>query len=518
MPIEAKEKMWLWQEQTFSRNNGSFSLNVDAGEYLIQARRPWDEQRFADSAFCRVKVDQSREVVEHSAGCEDGTPSTSKIKLKLREPNVKFKLVDVNSSPVAGANIGVGYGSWSTWTNSNSSGEVSLFIDSEAIGILNPWISDTSIPIAFYLWVEPPWNSENSNIVRWSCSAGENKPICSQLSSVNLGTDYAVRDLGTITALGPNAVVSITNPKVAQKARFNTWVTIYEKFGGAECGKCSSWVGYSSVDSAGKAKFRLSDDPTKRFFVEVNPSWEDRSSLSRKFHDNGGEGYTLESLNTLSFDLAEPNLKLKIKSPYNNDPSKWATVSIDVVDSTTFETLYGYRWLQLDERGEGGVHLDRGASYRLSIRPGNGQIGSTTQCIVTVEDSDSAVVTTHPGKCGTATVNGTNLVLTLSSGNVTGRIVTPADSPAVTKVIVYANYQETTTTAVVATADSNGTFSMELATNRDWTLKVIPLSDDGTTPFYQSKTITISATDLGNLAEGVRLELPDILLEARSTS
>jgi hypothetical protein len=137
--------------------------------------------------------------------------------------------------------------------------------------------------------------------------------------------------------------------------------------------------------------------------------------------------------------------------------------------------------------------LDATRAYRLSIYPGNGQAGSTTQCVLYVDGT--GVVSTDPQRCWSETITAGTLELNLSSGNVTGLVRTPTNQP-LAGAVVYANYQETLTTSVVATTNASGYFSLELGKDKDWTITVIPLSVDGSQSPYRNETATVTSSQL----------------------
>jgi len=511
LPIESQQKRWYWEYGENSRADGKFNLSLPDGTYFIQAKRPWNLKELGDSSICQVTV-AGQQVTSHGANCEDGTTSTTKIRLALREPNVKFRLVDSSGQGVANAYVGFGFGNWHTWSYSGETGTVSAFIDSEAIALLNPWMTETNIP--FHIWVNPPWGSSTVDMVPWSCRSDENtKPICAQLPDVTRGVAYPQADYGEIQVLGSNTRIKVTKPNSSDSATAYTWVYVYELVDG--CTGCRNWVGGSYVSANGEAKFRVSEDANKRFVLGIWPSWEDRNDFAHKFHDNNGAGYTRAELNSLSFALGAPNLFLRVFAPGGLAASKWAYVSIDIVDSETTQLIQGYRGMQLDQSGRGGVLLDPSNTYRISIYPGNGEVGSTTQCIV--RTNSSGVVTADNNKCWGATVSSSTLQLNLSSGNVRGTVKN-SSGQALSGVIVYANYQETMTSSVVGTTDSSGVFGLELGSDKNWTITFIPLTQDGTSSPYLSDTRAVTSAEIQaaqNASPPTQINLGNIALANR---
>ena len=511
LPIESEQKRWYWENGQNSRAEGKFNLSLPDGTYFIQAKRPWHLRELADSQLCPVTI-TNQQVSNHGASCEDGTSSTTKIRLTLREPNVKFRLVDSTNQPVRDAYVGIGFGNWHTWSYSGETGTVSAYIDSDAIALLNPWYTETNI--AFHIWVNPPWGSSAIDMVSWSCrSDDDTKPICAQLPDVTRGIAYPQANYGDIQVLGSNTRIKVTKPATGESATAYTWVHVYELVDG--CTGCQNWVGGSYVTSSGEAKFRLSEDANKRFGVGVWPSWEDRNDFAHKIHDNNGLGYTRAQLNSLSFSLGAPNLFLRVFAPGGLLPSKYAYVSIDIVDSETTQLINGYRGMQLDQNGRGGVLLDPSKTYRISIYPGNGQVGSTTQCIVRTDVAGN--VTADSSKCWGATVSSTTLQLNLSSGNVRGTVKN-SSGQTLPGVIVYANYQETLTSSVVATSDSSGVFGLELGSDKNWTITFIPLTTDGSVSPYLTDTRSVTSAEIQaaqSASPPTQINLGDISLATR---
>jgi hypothetical protein len=119
-------------------------------------------------------------------------------------------------------------------------------------------------------------------------------------------------------------------------------------------------------------------------------------------------------------------------------------------------------------------------------------------------------VTLVSGQCSRGTIAGDTLLLNLSAGNVSGRVIGP-DSQPVQGAIVYANFQETPTTAVVATSDSSGVFGLELGKDKNWTIVVIPMTSSGVADSTLHNEV-VSVTS-GQLASA--LNLGDIRLRRK---
>jgi hypothetical protein len=167
-PYDELNNMWI--SGVNSRNNGSFYLALKDGTYRLEANVPWGVTDTARSAPCSVTLLNNS--VTTGGSCV--RPDKS-IELKLRAPNVTFTLMS-GTDVIPFASVGVGFGSWNTWAQSDAQGKVALFVDPEAIAAANPTATGNIAP---YMWVDPPWNA-NNKMVRWDCPFGSSKPICSQ--------------------------------------------------------------------------------------------------------------------------------------------------------------------------------------------------------------------------------------------------------------------------------------------------------------------------------------------------
>jgi hypothetical protein len=187
VPVDvANNKRQLWELGENSRDNGSFGLALVDGSYKVFASSPY-LSNYSRSAMCSVVITGG--TVNKLASSPDCVDSGSKINLKLRKPNLTFKLLDPEGGTgVANAHVGVGVGEWYGWAQSSKDGIVSLFIDQDEIADSNSrW---TSGELSVRVNVQAP--HDNSTLASWQCIAGEDKPVCDdvRLKPVTFGEDY----------------------------------------------------------------------------------------------------------------------------------------------------------------------------------------------------------------------------------------------------------------------------------------------------------------------------------------
>jgi hypothetical protein len=476
----------IWMSGVNSRSTGAFSMALNDGMYRIEANVPWGVTNTARSAQCLVTLSGGAVISGGACVQPDKT-----VQLRLRAPNVTFTLKS-GGEVVPYAHIGIGFGSWNTWAQSDVNGKVSLFVDSEAIASANPGISGEVTP---YLWIDPPWNA-NNKMVRWDCPIGANKPICSQLPLVTIGTAYAQSDLGDIQVLKPNTVLAVKVPGGSASIGAGAWVTLVSFDQGS--GANQTWAG-ANTDSSGNAYFYLDSSTATadtRWGVTINPPWDKRHLYSMKEfgtyqeHGDWTHGLTWSELLTTAFAPATPNFAITVNRPTGGTPNRYGWVQLEEVDSNG-NTISWKNGTSLDYLGRSSLLLAAGKIYRLTAYPNGGE-GARTTCVIQTDTSTPIAFAKSDGLCD-GNLSGSSLVLTLDQGNVTGTVkdsAIPASPVAGAIVVAVANDSTTITT----TTNENGRFGLDLDLTKSWRVTVIP---SGTT--LANQTLTAEITTAGDI-------------------
>ena len=477
VPISATTGEYFWQQGINSKQSGSFSMALPDGSYKIEANTPWNNATLAKSAQCSVTV--ANGAVTTAAGtC---VSSSGAVTLALRAPNVTMTLTYA-SSPVANANVGMRIGNWSTNGQSKSDGTVSLFIDRAAVLAANPGLTGTANKIN--VWVDPP--NGNSNIVRWECQSQDAKPLCQNLPNFDAGADYSA-SVGSVTFQGPNTKVKITTP--AGTAVQNAWVNLFSCIGASACaeGNYGTWIGGSNTASDGWAAFNITDTTTAgiKFKIEVNPPWNKKDTYSRVMYGDDGTGLAWSAVNDSTRYVGTPNATFIVKAQ-DGSTSPWAWVGVEEVNSSDVPT----RWVAgvgTDNSGTGVVTLGANKRYRISANPGNGNLGTRTECIVTTDGSAAITRVT----CPAGSVAGSNaLTITLNNGNVVGTL--KYGTTLVSGAFVIAT--STAGDIVPTTSGTNGKFGLQLDPTKTWSIKIVPVSlvNGDSLATYSISTVSVS--------------------------
>jgi len=503
-PINATTGEWLWQQGQNTKANGAFGLGLSDGSYKIQADVPWGVTGLTRSAQCAVTVTGGA-ITSAGASCN---ASGGAIKLTLRQPNLKMTLVQ-NGVGVAYAHVGIGIGNWSTDSQADAQGRISLFVDREAILAANPGLTGmTDIRV----WVDPPYG--NSSMVRWDCNSGDaNKPVCSTMADFNPAADYTPVDLGNVTVQGPNTKFKIVLPNT-NAAPAGSWISILSFVPNSSC---CNWIGGGQTDASGNVSFNIETATVAanvRYKIEVNPRWEDRAIYSQKVYDNSGNGYTVDELNALnrSFAIGSPNVVLTVRgADVGNSANKWGNVNIFEVNPATNETTNWVGGYGLDTLGKVALILAPNKRYRIAAFPGGGITGTRSWCYVDTSNASESntVLSVVAGMCGSTTTVGANnaLTITLNAGNITGTVKT--NGVVVEGAIVYANIvgANNQDNAVTTTTNSLGKFGLLLDPAKgQWQISIFPINKPGATALKNkildalTPPALASSRDIGDIA------------------
>ena len=493
-----------WMNGANSRSTGAFGLALNDGNYRIDANPPWNTPGVAKSSPCSVTV--AGGVVSNSPGSCIQQDKT--VKLQLHAPNVKFVLKSGNDV-MAYANVNMSYGSWNTWAQSNAQGEVSMYVDSAAIGQINNIASGTVV--APWVWVDPPQGA-SSKMVRWDCAfADSTKPLCSNLPSVTIGTDYSAIDTFTVQVAKPNTVLHIKTPNGLASIGQNAWITLYSFDTGTAAN--FRWQGSSNTDPSGDAYFNV-DSATAtadtRWGIEINAPWDQRQLYATNvigMYQQANDwlhGLTWQELNSILLSPASPNLVLTVKTP-SGSPLRYSWVSLEELDPSNNSVIAWKNGTGLDYNGKSALLLSSNKRYRITAYP-NGSAGTVTQCVINASAAAPTVLSVEPNLCNAGSLVSGALTINLDAGNVTGTILDPSSKP-VEGAVVYAISGVDTATAVTTSTTSAGRFGLKLDMTKSWNILVIP-----TGTVYQNSSV--SPTTPGGDPNAV-LDLGMIVLKTR---
>jgi len=445
-----------------SRHNGGFSLPLSDGTYDLQANVPWGSTNTSSSAVCRVVV-STLQVTSAPSSC---VLSDKTIHLALRAPNLTFTVVDGNGTPVPYASANIWSGSWRAWAQSDQNGQVSLFIDSDAIKAATTGAIDGATA-SLHLLVDPPYG--DSATTRWQCDSTQVASNCVNMPSVIIGQAYPNTFVASPLAFpAPNVKVRVMLPGGLAPAGIGGWVNIYQILDPAHPSN-KEWIAGGVTDALGYAAFTI-DSTLTNLVVEVNPPSARRTTASTQTYTNNLVGYSVSTLNNLPFNLGTPNLKFKVTGAAS-EVNKWGGITIEKRESDNT-----YTWINsfnLDEFGRESLLLPSNGTFRITLGVGTGSSGAQTTCIVSTDVS--GVVSTTIANCPDGVLGSDPLAVKLASGNVVGTVIAPGLTP-VAGATVYANIPNAPddSTAVITTTSASGRFGLNLDPTKQWVLRIFP--------------------------------------------
>jgi hypothetical protein len=468
VPRDAVTSEYYWQQGVHSRRNGEIAINLINGQYTLEANVPWGSSNVAKSASCAVTV--SGGTISTGGACvQDGATKT--VRLALRAPNVTFTL-KIGGSPVANANVGIGSGKWFTNAQSDSQGNVSLFVDAAAIRSLNNYT--TAQPL--YVWVDPPYGG-SVEMARWDCASTQSKPICSGLVNVPATGDYPTTTLGDVTGVSPNTRIQVVAPGTSAELA-NSWVTVFA-FDPANVNN-RRWLGGANSNSSGYASMNLDTSTVSsswRFAVEINAPWNQRQLYAANYDNNSGSGFTWAALTGgLVKSPKSPNLTVTVNAS-NAVANKFGWIGVEEVNSSdVFQAWVG--GYGLNESGISSIFLAASKRYRITSYPGQGRSGAKTTCIVTTNNFET--VTAVSNKCDAGTFSTRAVTIALDGGNIVGMVKKASDNTPLVGAIVYANNPNAVdeSTAVITSTGADGRYGLMLDPTKTWNIKVFPVGTD----------------------------------------
>lgn len=472
----AGTREYLWDKSTNSKFGGNFNMNLDNGDYDLIANAPWNSSKVKSEA-CRVKVASGAvDKTEARAAC---VSDQGQVTLKLRDGNLQINLKDPAGEALPFGHIGVAVGNWYSWAQSDRTGKASLFIDIEEIKLQNPaWAAanNTANDLDIRFWFDPPWGK--SGISRWECSTADaglaDGSICKVLAKVDVQAGFAA-PAGPLNVAfpAPNTVITVTD-SAEVAVGVGSWVSIFKIVGNNQ-----NWIEGGQTDFSGKAYFNLDlSDTTGTYMVEVNPPWNRGNQLSSAKHTITGG---VAALNNKRLALKTPNTFVTVNRADGKGGARWSWIGLEKVDSGTYNPISWENGASTNQSGRASLSLDANSTYKLTIYPGFASAGTRTTCFLTT--GANAVITLVTGKCGAGVLDGANLTVTLSLGNLTGTVTDvatdskPGPSVAVAGVVVSARNKDTQEIVETVT-DQNGKYGLQLDPG-DWE---ISLFFAGTTP------------------------------------
>lgn len=472
-----------WVEGGNSRNNGAFGLALADGNYDLFANVPWNLSGYAKSSRCSITI-TSGAISSNDSSCV----TAGQVKLSLRAPNLKFKMVH-SGQAVANSHVFIQIGAWNTWAQAGRDGVVSMFIDEAEVLSKNPNQANGSV-IPVRITVDPPYG--NSEIVRWDCFAGDNKPLCNQLQPFTVGSSYFSSStaglLNDVQFMTPNTRLTVKLPNGTENAGIGAWAVLFVEETGWK-----RWLAGSNSAANGEAVFNVDDlllnNPATRFTVEVNAPYQQRSTYSQKTYS----GLTWAQVNNATFALATPNLKLTVKQAQSTDANAFGWVGVEELDSS-FNSIGWLGGYGLDQTGQVSLNLPSSKKVRLSLNPGPGATGARSSCVFDVNSSGQVIKTSTSARCigntaASVDVNG-SITLELGAGNFIGTVTKADTQAAASGAIVYAQAYssgvlvEGKTEQAITKAD--GRYGLQLDSAFDWKIKVFFVNPEGAATNYNS--------------------------------
>lgn len=447
---------------------GDFKASLPNGNYRAQAGMWSNDSGFARSAECSFEI-ASAAIVNNGSNC---LTSGGDLRLALRAPNFTFTLKN-NGVAIQSAHVSISIGGFHTWTQPDSTGKVSFFIDDELIASQSAGFGSTTF--SPHIYVHP--YGQSNGVIQWSCSAGSTKPICSQLGSYTIGTPWVATHLGDIQALTANIRIQVTRPDNNQSIGEHAHVEILRFDRGYD-----EWIGWGQTRSDGFAGFYIETSTAlagAKFKIRVVAPWQNRMEFGSKIWDNSTAGYTYEQLNNLALSLGVPNLRISTVLPNGSTPNKWGWSYLQETDANGVPT----KWVDsnsFDEFGRVSYTLQANTKYKLVAFPRSGQSGSVTSCLI---QSDSmTVLSVVSGACVGGTFNSPGtMTLTLARGNVIGTVYSTDGTTPVAGAIIYANIvgAQDESKAVTSCTLADGSYGITLNPNHQWNIKVFPVNTPG---------------------------------------
>jgi hypothetical protein len=378
-----------------------------------------------------------------------------------------------------------------------------MFIDVADIAAKNPGLTGSQ---DLYFSFNPPYG--NGEMVRWSCKSGDLKPVCSQVPDITIGQTFTNTVIvPPIQVVTPNTAITVRD-SAGQSIGRGAWVTIFKNMTSGN-NTWQEWVANSETDANGRAVFNLEDTGSAvRYVVEVNAPWNQRQEHAQKKYTN----LAYSALNNQAFNLASPNLKLTIKQPSTGRVSQWSSVQIEEVGAApNYNPVSWVAGFGTDELGRVSMNLANSKIYRLTVYPGFGSKGTTTRCIV--ETDGSGTVSAVSGQCAAlGAITAGVADLTLSAGNVTGRIYKNDAATGAEGAIVFAeafdgNGNAISGKTVEGLVDEQGAYGVQLDPNFTWKIKVFYVNKPGETQLASLTTAQTVNFVAGSAIFSVNLEV-----------
>jgi len=472
-PFDVANRVWL--NSPNSDGNGAFGLSLPNGTYQLQANPPGNTSSNAKSSLCQLTVN-GMTVSNESANCNANISNPNNIQLNLHSPNLTFTLVS-GGTAIANANVNIGVGAWNTWANSDAQGHVSLYIDPADIALLNPALSGSQ---NLNVWLNPPYGESNLMVSSY-CYSGEANTPCQNLPAVTINSSFNsgnVLALGNLSVQTPNTHLQIKTPGGVNVGA-GYWVNL-ESYDTATV-QNFHWLGGSSTDSNGIAYFNVDTSTATAntvYGVIVNPSGVDAQTYTAGYigdyqqYGDWVHGLTWANLVSPSTLLAPslPNASITVKSGDGTVPNRYGGVNIYQLDNSG---NYIRGWgMGTNYSGSASLLLPANARLAIIAYP-NGVAGAPTTCTVTTNSANPTVITSATSN-GTCTLGANNqITLTLSLGNVTGKVVNSDGTSPLQGAIVVAQIGSDTSTVVSTITGTNGAFGFNIDATKNYTITVI---------------------------------------------
>ena len=405
--VDKSSNQEMWQYGSNSQRDGSFAMSLPAGTYTLYAHSPYGDVSMGNSdPIGDLTVSTSGAVTIAGAAQTAGDTADNFI-IRMQNPYWSGKVLPPSGSTgVSNARVclnatvnGVQF-----WNCANTDNDGNWAMGKPA-GFTDFGPND-QIQIA-----------ENQN-AQYSMAAYQGKTDIESSGFLHTGAGSL-----NLRLAAPNFVVKIVYGQDSAPAS-NLWVNVNKLAGG--------WIGGSSTDANGYAKFTVSD-LTKGVQVMVDPSNNPTiaavaASVNKQYQDNQMSGHVSGGNFADTITLASPNIRGTVTDPTTN-----ATVAnswVELLDNSTNNWITGSN---TSPTGFFALNVPSG-TYRLNVNPPWNGTSATTNHSYTVVIDGGGNVTSFINRTNNVAVDtitfgtGAAYPLTLGTPSVVGKVVDPTNA------------------------------------------------------------------------------------------
>ena len=501
--VDKNTKNEMWQYGSNSSSDGSFAMSLPAGTYTLFARAPYGVATVGDSApIGDLTVDGSGNVTIAGAA-QSASMTADNFVIRLQVPFWSGKvLAPTGSDGVPNARVCLnsivsGNQFWAC-ANTNSQGQWAM---GKPAGF-NDFGSNDQLQIA-----------ENQN-AKYSMATYQGKTAIESSGFLHTGASVDLR------LKAPNFTIRTLYGSDTPTAASNMWVNLNAVSGG--------WLGGSSTDSNGYAKFYVSD-LTKGVQVQIDPANNPAvsavaASTMKKYLDGEMSSYVTSSSFSDTITLSVPNIRGIVTDSGTVAPNSW----VELIDSSTNE------WKGGSNTNRDGYFALNAANGQYTLRvnpPWNSSTTATNHSYsVTISGgnvstfidkvTEGAVVTTPYG-------SGSAYSLTLGTPSVIGKVTDPTNQEVQNSWVTPTNTETGNQLwQIGANSRSDGSFSMavpdglySISANAPWNNSEYS-SSAGCSVTISNGAITTSAGGcvLSNKQLNLQLRAPNLRVQVKDAN